>query len=549
MKESDLMDMRTTQVAGEAIELDQSKIWERRDVDIEHTGTKITLPADPAPMPLRVAIEALERKAADEETELDVFEIINAYPEDALVALNAAMKEKYGWASPTPKMTSFGPVQPQLITVQIGARPHESVQVPFGLFTLPGVENPIETHRHPTPEGMVLVITGTVRKREAGVVRELAEMARHILKGHSIYKGKAIRLRTTPDGELDIHQPPQFIDTDSVKPEELILNQIELEQVTAALWTPIMYTRECVKHHIPLNRGVLLEGVYGTGKTLTAAATSKVCVENGWTYILLDDVRALRDALLFAQRYQPAVVFAEDVDQVVAVRDQRGNDILNMIDGVLTKNAQVITVLTTNHVERLDKAMLRPGRLDAVIQVRPPEGEAVSRLIRLYGRDMIAADEPLGLVSDELSGNIPATIREVVERSKLAMIAHGREQVTEDDLLIATRGMAHHLELLREQPDEPSLEEKVGTSLRELVARGAGNTEAINDAVDSIEQAANKVEEESRKSVHASRAAAEASLVAGEWVRKAISPIAGNVRLARENTETLCENEGLDTAS
>jgi hypothetical protein len=49
----------------------------------------------------------------------------------------------------------------------------------------------------------------------------------------------------------------------------------------------------------------------------------------------------------------------------------------------------------------------------------------VARLIRLYGRDMIAADEPLGLVSDELSGNIPATIREVVERSKLAMIAHG----------------------------------------------------------------------------------------------------------------------------
>jgi ATP-dependent 26S proteasome regulatory subunit len=184
---------------------------------------------------------------------------------------------------------------------------------------------------------------------------------------------------------------------------------------------------------------------------LTAAATSKVCVENGWTYILLDDVRALRDALLFAQRYQPAVVFAEDVDQVVAVRDQRGNDILNMIDGVLTKNAQVITVLTTNHVERWTRrCCVRAGSMRS-FRCRPPEGEAVSRLIRLYGRDMIAADEPLGLVSDELSGNIPATIREVVERSKLAMIAHGREQVTEEDLLIATRGMAHHLELLREQ--------------------------------------------------------------------------------------------------
>jgi hypothetical protein len=147
------MDAKTSMKGRNMIETEQDAAWDTRDVDIEHIGTKITLPADPDPMPLRKAIEALERKAADEETELNVFEIINAYPEDALVAFNMAMKEKYGWASPTPKMTFFGPVQPQLITVKTGPKPDESVQVPFGLFTLPGVENPIETHRHPTPEG------------------------------------------------------------------------------------------------------------------------------------------------------------------------------------------------------------------------------------------------------------------------------------------------------------------------------------------------------------------------------------------------------------
>jgi transitional endoplasmic reticulum ATPase len=421
-------------------------------------------------MPLRTAIAALERKAKDEETLLDVHEVIDAYPEDAIVALNIAMRRKYGWASPTPKMTWFGPVQPDLITVKTGPKPGDQVQVPFGQFTLPGVENPIETHRFPGgPNGWCLIITGQVRKREAAVVKELANLARDILKTDSIYKGKAIRLKSDTNGNLNLNQPPEFIDTDAIKPDELVLNADALSVVESALWAPIRHTEACIRNKIPLKRGILLEGPYGTGKTMTAAVTSRVCVETGWTYILLDDVRSLKDALLFAQRYAPAVVFAEDIDRVVATRDQQGNDILNTIDGVLSKNSQVITVLTTNHVDKLDRAMLRPGRLDAVISVKAPDAEAVQRLIRIYGRSLIDKKEGLEVVGQQLAGNIPATIREVVERSKLGMIANGREKVTEDDLVVAATGMEYHLKLLADKPDEPSDEHKVGASLVRLL--------------------------------------------------------------------------------
>jgi hypothetical protein len=391
--------------------------------------------------------------------------------------------------------TMFGKreVKPTLITVQTGAKPGESVQVLYGQFALPGVENPIKTIKHENENGPCLVITGTVRKREERIVKELAELTRQILKSHSIYKAKAIRLRVTNQGALDINRPPEFIDTDPIRPQDLILNADEYDQVVAALWTPIQHTAQCVEHGIPLNRGVLFEGIYGTGKTMTAAVTSKVCVENGWTYILLDDVRALKDALMFAQRYAPAVVFAEDIDRAVAIRDQMGNDILNTIDGVLSKNSQVITVLTTNHVELLDKAMLRPGRLDAIISIKAPDQDAVERLLRLYGREMIRPDEPLGEVSLELAGNIPATIREVVERSKLAMIAHDRNVVTEEDLLIATRGMAHHLDLLRDNPVEPSLEEQVGDRLGKLVAERS--KAVVNERLDEPEGLVEKVDQ------------------------------------------------------
>jgi SpoVK/Ycf46/Vps4 family AAA+-type ATPase len=506
-------------------------IWENRDVDIEHTGTKITLPGEPGPMPLRTAIAALERKALDEETELDVTEVLDAYPEDALVAFNAAMRQKYGWASPTPVMSFFGPIAPDLVTVLTGPKPGQAVQVPMGQFTLPGVENPIMVRRSKLRGQPVLVVSGTVRKREAQVVKDLAELARSILKERSIYKGQAIRLKVNDEGVLETDTPPQFIDTTSIRPNELVLNPVELEQVEATLWAPIQNTEACVKHGIPLNRGVLLEGIYGTGKTMTAHVTSKVCVDNQWTYILLDDVRALKDALLFARRYQPAVVFAEDVDRVVAVRDQRGNDLLNTIDGVLTKDSQVITVLTTNHVEVLDRAMLRPGRLDAVISVRAPEAEAVGRLLRLYGRGLIGEAETLYEVSEYLAGNIPATIREVVERSKLSMIAHGREVVTEHDLLVAARGMEHHLQLLRDTPPQKSVEEQAGAAIGMLVAAHAKHdvSDELQEGVEALQRSVNDVN-------GAAGAIVVTTMEASNRVDKALKPIAKQVNEIHRET-------------
>ena len=79
-------------------------------------------------------------------------------------------------------------------------------------------------------------------------------------------------------------------------------------------------------------------------------------------------------------------------------------------------------MLTTNHLENINPAMLRPGRLDSIINVLPPDAEAVSRLFHLYGGSTIAADEDLSKAADLLSGTIPAVIAEVVKRAKLVQL-------------------------------------------------------------------------------------------------------------------------------
>lgn len=469
-----------------------AKDWERVDPDIVYTGKAITLPETPQPMPLRVAAKALIRKAEDEDTIMDVQEVINAYPEDALVALHAVMKDLYGWASAKPQMSFFGPVAPDLVTIKTGPFEDDFVQVVSGSFTLPNVENEVRVFPHRNSNGPCLYITGEVRKREAIVVKELASRTRDYLKTNSIYRGKSIRMKVDEDGKMDMSAPPIFLRTDNIAVDDLILNDDEQDQVNSSIWAPVRNTEMCVKHGIPLNRGALLEGTYGTGKTMTAHATSRVCTDNGWTFIMLDDVRGLAEALTFAQRYQPAVVFAEDVDRVADKRDQAGNDLLNTIDGVLTKNAKVITVLTTNHVERLNKAMLRPGRLDAVISVRPPEGTAVERLVRLYARDLLAADEDLTSVVETMGGNIPATIREIVERSKLSMVADGRNHLTATNLMVAAKGMENHLELLKDAPETPSLEESLGNAVVEAVRKGADPERRVQVDLNDLEKQARK---------------------------------------------------------
>lgn len=492
---------------------EKKKVKKQPDPDIEYRGTSITLPNDPTKMAIDDAIEALERKKADEETKLDVHEVIEHHPHDALVAMYYAMKDTYGWVSPQTIKTFFGDIAPDMVKVPTGPKDHEFMQVPCGRFKLPNVSEPINLHMD--FERNVLHIVGQVRKRDQHYIVDLANKARAYLKENSIFRGKAIRLKVDDDGD-PIFADVRFIETDYIKPEQLILNPDELEQVKASIWTPIQHTDRCVQYGIPLNRGVLLEGTYGTGKTMSANVTSKVCVDNGWTYILLDDVRALKETLLFAQRYQPCVIFAEDIDRVAEDRDQLGNDILNTIDGILTKNSQVITVLTTNHVEKLDRAMLRPGRLDAVIGVKPPQEEAVKRLCRLYAGELLDPDDALEGTAEELAGNIPATIREVVERSKLSMIARDGDHINDADLVTSAKGMAAHLALLNTEKPKKTAAERAGMALQELLLdEGAREEfhERMNGAVTQVRHAAGVVQ---RSSGQVSQSIAQASEVLGD---------------------------------
>jgi hypothetical protein len=480
--------MAETELA-KAAEADKKKVnWDRLDVEIEHVGRAITLPGDPGKMPIVKAIEALQRKLQDEETVVQVYEIIDAYPLDGAVAFVKAMANLYGWASPIPTPGFFGPKPPTIISVKTGPGVDDVVQCPVGTFKLPGVSHPIGTDLSHIERGKAMfVIHAQVKKKEKHLLLELANETRRIVAAESIYRGKPIRLSVDSDGDLDMNTPPDFLDVSDTTEASLLFNDDIRDQINTNILVPIKETDTCRRMKIPLKRGILLEGPYGTGKSLTARMAAKVAQDNGWTFILLDKVQGLRVALEFANRYSPAVVFAEDIDRVASERDEDANDLINTIDGVVSKRAEIMTILTTNFVENLNPVILRPGRLDAVISLRAPDAETVQKLLRLYAGKLLPDDAVLTGAGQELAGQIPASIRECVERAKLGMIGRGDKKLDDRDIVIAAQTMKNHLALLNRKSAEETEPEKLAKSLKAVIGNGAeGHFNRIEAGVDKL---------------------------------------------------------------
>jgi transitional endoplasmic reticulum ATPase len=465
--------------------------WDRLDVPIEHSGRAITLPGDPGKMPTEKAIEALQRKLADESQPFKVHEIIDAYPLDAAVAFVKAMTKLYGWASPQTVMTMFGPKPPEMISVKTGFKDEDVIQCPMGAFKLPGIDQKVHTSIENTgPRKVEFVIQALIMKKDKHLLLELATETRRIVKEQSIYRGKAIRLSVDDCGDLNTFNPPQFLNVSDTSEASLVFDRDIQAQIDTSILVPIKHTKDCRKQKVPLKRGVLLEGPYGTGKSLTARMTANVCEQNGWTFVLLDKVQGLRAALEFANRYAPAVVFAEDIDRIMEERDESANDLINTIDGVVSKNAEIMTILTTNHVEKIQPVILRPGRLDAVISLRAPSQEAVERLLRAYAGVLLPASAKVAVAAKELSGQIPATIRECVERAKLGMIGRGDQVLVDEDLVIAAQTMKAHLALLNRDTKKESDADKLANSLRAVVhptADGNERLESLYSLTDNID--------------------------------------------------------------
>lgn len=440
----------------------KKKTTKFQHVDVLQEGVKLVLPEG---MSLDEAVIHIKRLKEQEETEVAVSCQINAFPMDGAVALMRVLQREYGWSNMVPTPGFWGSEPPKMIDVEYA--PGKTVQVAWGSFRIPGIDGRLECSYSIKENRYIFCIAGQVKRRSEKEVHRLASLVRKEVEENSIYRGKAIRLDFRKNKQGIFELEPIFLKTDGIDEEQLIFSREVQTRIEVDLFNVIEHTESCRKFGIPRKRGILLEGPYGTGKTLTAYVCSKKCVDNGWTYIYLGNVSDLDNALNFARLYQPCVIFSEDIDQAIGEdRDEDTNNILNTLDGVNSKDCELVVVLTTNNVEKLNHAFLRPGRIDSVISIALPDEDATMRLIRRYSRDpqnpnesfLEATDQEIIEASRGIVGKNAATVRETVERSKLSAVKHSRSRlkITADDIKTAVASMENHIKLLLPKNNTPT---------------------------------------------------------------------------------------------
>ncbi|EHS7647027.1 ATP-binding protein [Salmonella enterica] len=458
--------------------------------EIIYHGDKITIPQG---MSVSDAIDTLERQRDYLEEEVEISRTFEVFPWDGANALQICLKNKYGWAAAEGTPGFFGKRPPKMITIEVGY--NQTKRVPWGRFSLPGVEGFIQTSASKTKGRVCFAIVGQVKRKDEANIEALFNTIGEYLKENSIYAGKAIKIRFRDDAGNLLEMPePHFLDTSFISRDMLVYSREVEEAIATNLFTPIERLQDCVANDIPVKRGVLLGGPYGTGKTMAATVASKLAVDNGITYLYVPHCDELADAIEFAKQYNrtAAVVFCEDIDRGMSgERSVEMDDILNILDGIDTKASRIITVLTTNHLENINPAMLRPGRLDAIINVDAPDAEAVERLIRLYGVGTIAADADLTTTGELLAGTIPAVIAEVVKRAKLVQLqlqAPGTkvENITGEAVYSAAQTMQDQIRLLAEQSAkkvvEPTFKDVMGDALLHALEKTP-----LNDAAKKVD--------------------------------------------------------------
>lgn len=391
------------------------------------------------------AFKILKRLQEEAETETGFTRMFKFRPDDGAYATFQVVKARYGMLLGQGIPTFFGTIPPEMRTINIGV--NTTMQVPWGNMAIPVMPG-LELYIGETTDkdyGKIFGLRGTGPRKYKDEMEAIFDDIEEFLKNNSIYRGRAIV------GSND----PEFLDLDNFDPSKIVFADDVTHVLEGTLWAPIRHSDAMRREGVSLKRAVLLYGPYGTGKTSTGQLTAKVAVENGWTFISARPGRdKIEDVLRTARLYQPAVVFVEDIDNESSSSDSdEVTKLLEAFDGITAKGGELMVVMTTNHIEKIHRGMLRPGRLDAVVEIASLDRNGIERLIKaVVAEGRLEADVDYDAVWEAMDGFFPAFVRESITRAVTFAIHRGegsREyKIGTPDLVGAAHSLRPQLDIL-----------------------------------------------------------------------------------------------------
>jgi len=208
--------------------------------------------------------------------------------------------------------------------------------------------------------------------------------------------------------------------------------------------------------------GVLLYGPPGTGKTMLAKAVAN---QTDATFIKMagselvhkfigEGAKLVRDLFELARQHQPAVIFIDEIDAIAARRTESKTSgdaevqrtmmqLLSEMDG-FEERGDIRIIAATNRFDMLDRAILRPGRFDRLIEVPKPDESGREQIFRIHTRTMNVTDDvsfaTLAAMADEASG---ADIKAICTEAGMFAIRDDRTEVRMEDFEAAYEKIKH----------------------------------------------------------------------------------------------------------
>ncbi|MUV49586.1 proteasome-activating nucleotidase [Haloarcula sp. CBA1122] len=227
----------------------------------------------------------------------------------------------------------------------------------------------------------------------------------------------------------------------------------QIREVREAVEEPLVNADQFREVGIEPPSGVLLHGPPGTGKTMLAKAVAN---ETDATFIKMagselvrkfigEGARLVRDLFELAAEREPAIIFIDEIDAIAAKRTESKTSgdaevqrtmmqLLSEMDG-FDERGEIRIIAATNRFDMLDRAILRPGRFDRLIEVPNPDVEGRERILEIHTQEMNLDDDvDLGAFATETDGLSGAELASLATEAGMFAIRDGRTTVQQSDL-------------------------------------------------------------------------------------------------------------------